>query len=279
MHKRLKEAVIASCALFICLGGFMPGRASGAEKETVDTITLETEAASEEDVLVDLRWKTRKEGGKWIETLDISQDVNSLVLILNDEDTVQSPSVNAQEKTNSRVKKRDMPANSRLLYYSKGSDGEWKEIFVTTCVLSGGMMMDTEEIYGIYRAEDAFGINDNPGSLIPYQKVTDKEYWIYDTDSEDYGTIVTVGPKGPKTDLSVKLDGMKAYSNYGMVLRSEEDGAYPALIINCQQSDASEDTIGGIQVPQSYVRMLIQSIDSETRVVIASDVTALEDMS
>lgn len=279
MHKRFNKAVLTACAFFACYGICMPFRVVGAQKAMVDTITLETEAPSEDEVPVDLRWKTRKEGGKWIESLEISQGVNSLVLILNDEDAEAIPPVRAQEEDNARVRKRDMSANSRLLYYSKNADGEWKEVFATTCVISGGMLMDTEELYGIYRADDAFGTSDNPGSLIPYQKLTEKDYWILDSESDDYGTIVTVGPKGPQTELAVKLESMKSYSNYGMVLKPEDDEEYPALIVNCQQADAVEDTISGIQVPQSYVRMLLQSIDSDTRIVIASDVTALEDMS
>lgn len=245
----------------------------------VDTITLETEAPSEDEVPVDLRWKTRKEGGKWIESLEVSQDVNSLVLVLNDEDMEAAAALQSQEDKDPRVKKRNMSANSRLLYYSKNADGEWKEVFATTCVISGGSQMNTEDLYGIYRAQDAFGVNDNPGSLVPYQKLTEKDYWILDTDSEDYGEIVTVGPKGPQTEQSVRLEAMKSYSNYGMILKPEDDDEYPALIVNCQQSDAVEDTISGIQIPQTYVRMLIQSIDCDTRIVIASDVTALEDMS
>lgn len=278
MRKQFIKITTAVCALFLIVGVYNVKPAGAAQPTAVDTITLETEASSNEDISVDLKWKRQREGGTWIGSLNVADGVDSLVLILNDEDGSQNLQIKSQEKKSDRVKKREMQGNSRLLYYSKNGEGEWQEIFSTTCILSGGMTMETEDLFGLYRAENTFGIQDNPGSLVPYQKLSEKDYWIMDEDSDDYGSIVTVGPKGVQTAHSVQLESMKAYSNYGIILKPENEDVYPALVINCQQADAYEDTLSGIQVPQLYVRMLLQSVDSETRIVIASDVTAVEDM-
>ena len=64
-----------------------------------------------------------------------------------------------------------------------------------------------------------------------------------------------------------------------MILKPEEGSeGYPALVVNCQQSGAKNKSFCGIQLAQSYVRMLIQSMDSGTRIMIAGEVEDLEDM-
>lgn len=279
MHRHVYKIAPAAIALLLCFGGYRTDSADAAQPAAVDTIVLETEAASAEDVPVDIKWKRSQEGGKWIESLSVAQDVNSLVLVLNDEQA-ETPVASAAVRTeNSKVKGRAMEVNSRLLYYTKSADGTWQEVFSSTCILSGGTDVPQDELYGVYRASEAFGSHENPGSLVPYQKLTEKDYLILDEESEQYGTIVTAGPKGPQTEQAVLLESMKALSNYGMLLRPEdEEEPYPALVVNCQQEGSVEGTLAGIQIPQNYVQMLIQSVDSNTRIVIAADVIDLEGM-
>ena len=285
MHRHVYKIAPAAIALLLCLGGYRTDSADAAQPAAVDTIVLETEAASAEDVPVDIKWKRSQEGGKWIESLSVAQDVNSLVLVLNDEQA-ETPVASAAVRTeNSKVKGRAMEVNSRLLYYTKSADGTWQEVFSqpgeTVAASCGGTVSSVtqDELYGVYRASEAFGSHENPGSLVPYQKLTEKDYLILDEESEQYGTIVTAGPKGPQTEQAVLLESMKALSNYGMLLCPEdEEEPYPALVVNCQQEGSVEGTLAGIQIPQNYVQMLIQSVDSNTRIVIAADVIDLEGM-
>ncbi len=273
-------AAAAVCVSAVSLSGLHSGTANAAQPAAVDTIVLETEAASLEDVPVDLKWKTSRDSGKWVAGLNVASDVDSLVLVLNDEDPEDYISSASVRTENTGVKKRDLPVNSRLLYFAKNAEGEWTEVFSSTCTISGGEDVAQDELYGIYRAGEAYGIHDNPGSLVSYRKLTDRDYWITDRDSEQYGAIVRTGPKGPQTEEAVLLESMKSISNYGMVLSPEdtEDEESPSLIINCQQDGWAEDTLAGVQLPQNYVRMLIQSIDSNTRIVIAENIIELEDM-
>ena len=54
---------------------------------------METQTADDE-VAVDLGWKTQQDKGRWIDKMGIADDVNSLVLIINniedDTDTVKT---------------------------------------------------------------------------------------------------------------------------------------------------------------------------------------------
>ena len=250
-----------------------------AYRQEVDTITLETEAEDVDDVAVDIGWKTEQDNGKWINDMSIGDDVTSLILIVNnldkgtDEALPDKETLDANQKT--RPRRRHVTGNSRLYYMSRNAKGDWKQVFTINCVVSGGPD-DDESIYGAYRAESAFGSKENPGSLLPYRKITDDDYWITDPESEDYMTIVTSKEK-LDTREAVNLEYMKAYSNYGMILRPEDD-AYPALIINCQQADTVDRTVSGVQLAESYVRMLIQGIDENTRIMIAGEIEDFEGM-
>ena len=109
--------------------------------------------------------------------------------------------------------------------------------------------------------------------------MTDRDYWITDVDDENYGAIFRAGKNAPEADCFVNLIERKAFSNYGMVLKPEEEGgAYPALLVDCKQESTYDNTFAGVQISESLVRMLIQSIDGETRIMIAGDVEELEGM-
>ena len=277
MRKRfytMITAAVAFCSIFSApaFGAALPAQ--------VDTIVLETEEAAEEDLPADLGWKTEQDNGKWIESMGFAADAKSLVLVVNnmngDGETETLAAEAGKEKT--RPRRRQVAGNSRLLYFSKTENGDWQENFSINCFVSGGAE-ENDHVYGVYRLESAFGSKENPGSLVPYQQLTAKDYWITDPEEEGFGFIQHAGPKGAKTSKCVFLEEMRAYSNYGMILKPETEGeAYPALIVNCQQSDTMNRRFGGVQLSESYVRMLIQSIDTETRIIIAGEVEDMEGM-
>lgn len=279
MHKRLYTSFTAAAVLV--LSAFLGIPASGAVKEqAVDTILLEPETLWEDEVPVDLSWKTQQDKGRWIDEMGIAGDSKSLILVINNLETGGGEEIPVQtgngKKT--RAAKGELAGNSRLFYYSRGTDGDWREVFAVNCYISGGSGED-EDIYGAYRLESAFGLEKDPGSLVSYRQLSQKDYWITDPEDEDFGDIYTAGEEGPVTKEAVRLGEMKAFSNYGMVLKPETEGdGYPALVVNCQQASTEDDTFSGIQLSQTYVRMLIQSIDQDTRILISSEVEDLEGM-
>jgi len=248
--------------------------------QAVDTILLEPETAMEDDVPVDLSWKTKQDKGKWIEEMGIAGDSKSLVLIVNNigEDEKEKVLVQSEDGTIKEKKKTDAAGNSRLFYYSKGSDEHWREVFATNCYVSGGSGEDSD-IYGAYEMESSFGSQENPGSLVPYHQITSKDYLTTDLDDENFGRIYTAGPKGVPGETYVNLEEMKAFSNFGMILKPEYEGdAYPALVVNCQQARTNDRTFCGVQLEESYLRILIQSIDQDTRILISGTVEDMEGM-
>lgn len=94
--------------------GISGGTVLGAAKTTqVDTITLETQTADDE-VAVDLGWKTQQDKGRWIDKMGIADDVNSLVLIINnienDTYTVKTNTEGSSDKV-VKVKRKQLPGN------------------------------------------------------------------------------------------------------------------------------------------------------------------------
>ena len=279
MHKRLYTSLTAVTALVLSVVLMVP--AFGAVKEqAVDTILLEPETLWEDEVPVDLSWKTQQDKGRWIDEMGIAGDSKSLILVINNLEMESSEEIPVQTRNGKRAQSssRELAGNSRLFYYSRCADGGWREVFAVNCYISGGSGED-EDIYGVYRLDSAFGLESDPGSLVSYRQLSQKDYWITDPEDEDFGAIYTAGEDGPGTKEAVRLGEMKAFSNYGMILKPETEGdAYPALVVNCQQASTEDDTFSGIQLSQSHVRMLIQSIDQDTRIMIAGEVEDLEGM-
>ena len=103
MRKRVSIAAFFAAAVsVVSLSVFS---AFGAP-EQVDTIVLETEEASSEEVPADLGWKTEQDKGQWIEDMGIAGDAKSLVLILNNVDNVNAPKLPAAEEILQKKMKR-----------------------------------------------------------------------------------------------------------------------------------------------------------------------------
>ena len=86
MHKRLYTSLTAVTALVLSAVLMVP--AFGAVKEqAVDTILLEPETLWEDEVPVDLSWKTQQDKGRWIDEMGIAGDSKSLILVINNLET------------------------------------------------------------------------------------------------------------------------------------------------------------------------------------------------
>ncbi len=286
MRKHLNIKIAAVLLVFAVMFGNI--QVFAAETNTdiiVDTITLDETLVWSENIPVDLSWKTAQDKGQWIEELGIAKEATSLILVINNLDKVDEEAFPAldgfseKERLKQLAEHNKLDGKSRLLYFSKGTDGEWMEIFSVDCYISGGEFLEKEAVYGAYVPVSTFGSFENPGSLLPYRELEPTDYWTFDPEHESYGTIYSIDKTYQKEKNAVNLEGMKSYSNYGMILQPEDEYfACPPLIINCQQTESRNDQLSGIQMPQEKLRMMIQSIDAETRFLIADRMEDFEDM-
>ena len=134
MRKRLYAIFLALTAAI----GISGGTVFGAAKTTqVDTITLETQTADDE-VAVDLGWKTQQDKGRWIDKMGIADDVNSLVLIINniedDTDTVKTNTGNRSSDKVVKVKRKQLLGNSRSSTSPERKTGFGRRISLSTVI-------------------------------------------------------------------------------------------------------------------------------------------------
>lgn len=258
-------------------------------RPVVETITLDESLEWDLDMPADISWKTKQDHGQWIEKLGIAQDAKSLILVINnldkeDPDAIPSHISNVDRGPDvhklKHVEETDcLDGKSKLSYFSKDEDGKWSEVFSAECFISGGVMFEKEETHGVYEPVSTFGILKNPGSLLPYRTLGADDYWSLDPESENFGVIFKPEKAYTKPEKAVNLRGLKSYSNYGMILHPEEEySSCPPLVINCMQLDTKMGSFSGICMPQDYLRMMIQSIDNETKFVITSSLAELETM-
>ena len=281
--------VFLMSAMILMTSGMQVFAANTLAMETepaIDTITLNSDLIDNTEVHADLGWKTKQDKGQWIEDLGIGEGVNSLVLVINNLDKENPDDLpkqevcaekNALEKNVEKPKKElDITGKSRLVYFSRNEMGEWEEFFSVEGFLSGDMLNGKEITYGVYSPQATFGVKENPGSLLPYQYLTTNDYWCLDPSDELFGNIVTVYKREEQPISGIKMESLKTFCNYGMILKPEMEGTgYPALVVNCLQMENNDGTFCGLQIPEQYMRILVQSLDENTRVIISDSLESL----
>ena len=281
--------VFLMSAMMLMTSGMQVFAANTLAMETepaIDTITLNSDLIDNTEVHADLGWKTKQDKGQWIEDLGIGEGVNSLVLVINNLDKENPDDLpkqevcaekNALEKNVEKPKKElDITGKSRLVYFSRNELGEWEEFFSTEGFLSGDTLNGKEVTYGVYSPQTTFGVKENPGSLLPYQYLTTNDYWCLDPSDELFGNIVTVYKREEQPISGIKMESLKTFCNYGMILKPEMEGTgYPALVVNCLQLENNDGTFCGLQIPEQYMRILVQSLDENTRVIISDSLESL----
>ncbi len=99
---------------------------------------METQTADDE-VAVDLGWKTQQDKGRWIDKMGIADDVNSLVLIINnienDTDTVKTNTGNGSSDKVVKVKKKTAAGEfENALPLQNGKTGFGRRISLSTVI-------------------------------------------------------------------------------------------------------------------------------------------------
>ena len=288
MRKHFNKCLAAMVLVLTMALGSMQVLAS-EYRPVVETITLDESLEWDLDMPVDISWKTKQDNGQWIEELGIARDAKSLILVINNLDKEDPDAIPAYVSDadfgSDAAKKRTiaelhrMDGKSKLSYFSKDEDGIWSEVFSVECYISGGMMFGKEDVYGVYEPVSTFGILANPGSLLPYRILGSDDYWSVDPESENFGVIFNPEKAYMKPEKAVNLRGLKSYANYGLILHPEEEYAScPPLVINCMQAETNNSILSGIHMPEDQLRMMIQSIDKESKFVITNSLAELETM-
>lgn len=176
-------------------------------------------------------------------------------------------------------------ADISLSYHTKDDKGIWTEEFVTAGRYGkNGATGDKKEgdkktPLGTYRFTMAFGVKDNPGSILPYHQLTDTDYWVDDPGSSHYNQLVDSRSTKKDWKSAEHMAAMVPFYNYGLALDYNSDrvpGKGSAIFLHCMNGAADTGTSGCVKVSEEYMKKLVTSVDEETRIVIVSDISQLE---
>ena len=86
-------------------------------------------------------------------------------------------------------------SQGRFYYYVKKDDGKWHEIINTECHIGANGLGkekegDNKTPIGKFTFSSFFGINENPGTKMPYLQVNDSIWWNCDSNSTGYNTMI-----------------------------------------------------------------------------------------
>lgn len=172
----------------------------------------------------------------------------------------------------------------QVAYFKKGADGVWnEEFFVPGYCGHNGMADDKREgdrrtPTGMYSFTSAFGIRENPGSVLPYKLLDSYDYWVDDSSSRYYNQMVSTKDTKKDWNSAEHLIGVSPQYNYSIALdyntKERTPGKGSAIFIHGYHTWKTW-TEGCIAIPEENMKTLIQNVDSDTRIVIVPDASAL----
>ena len=122
---------------------------------------------------------------------------------------------------------------------------------------------------GVYTFGRAFGVEDDPGSILPYTKLTDNDVWVDDVSSVYYNQWQS--KNNPDADWKSAEDLAKYDIAYKYVLTINYNtkpivaGLGSAIFLHCS---TDRPTAGCISVPEEAMIYLLGFVDGETKIAI-----------
>lgn len=169
-------------------------------------------------------------------------------------------------------------------YYKKGEDSwdmVWKEASI---VGRGGITSDKKEgdgktPAGTYGFTMAFGLKEDPGSILSYHKVVKGDYWVDDSSSAYYNKLVNTSSTPKTWNSAENLAAASPYYNYALALDYNSDcvpGKGSAIFLHCFTASADNGSAGCIRLPEARAMELVRTATERTRIVIAEDLGHLQ---
>ena len=163
--------------------------------------------------------------------------------------------------------------------HEKQSDGSWHMIMTTPGFVGRNGVGKTKEgdartPVGVFHFNRAFGIADDPGSLIPYVKADEDTYWSGDPrEGYRYNELVNLkdlpGLDVESGDSEHIVDYIYQYQYCLNISYNEEGtpGLGSAIFLHCF-GPVKPYTGGCVAIPEDYMRFVLQRVDENTVVVI-----------
>lgn len=160
-------------------------------------------------------------------------------------------------------------SNAEVTLWEYSSDNTWNSIAVTYGRLGSNGMKKSDAVYemdlctptGIYTLKEAFGISNNPGTLIPYRVLDGSEYWVDDENSKYYNTMQF----GEANGRWISAEHLKSYTkayDYSVVIDYNRypivPGKSSAIFLHCDTGNA---TLGCVAVDEKTMIDILKWLD------------------
>lgn len=168
------------------------------------------------------------------------------------------------------IVKYEKGSDATLSFHQKGSDGLWTQVLSTYAYLGRNGIKKQKEgdgktPVGEFDIKSAFGIKANPGTSLPYTKVTDTMYWC--SDKVYYNTLVDVS-KVKHNCSGEHLKRYTGYYNYSMVIDYNSKCTYgkgSAIFLHCA---VKKSTGGCIAIPETKLITILKKAKPGIKIVI-----------
>lgn len=170
---------------------------------------------------------------------------------------------------------KETVSTGTLFLLVKNSDGAWKEKLRCKAYLGKNGLGKTREgdvrtPTGDYGFIMAFGAKDDPGSLIPYTKLTDSMYLCGDRDY--YNQFIDSRKIDHRcSNNSEHLIQYIPQYNYALFIDYNKEGVYgkgSAIFLHCFGSYPY--TLGCVSVAEENMKKILRTVDTNSRICIYS---------
>lgn len=165
-------------------------------------------------------------------------------------------------------------SNAQLRLWQK-QDDNWQETLSTSAYVGRKGIGKEKEgdgktPSGLYNLSQAFGIQKDPGSKLPYHVLTNGEYWVSNVKSEYYNTLVdTKETKYKPTKADEHLRAVKTAYDYCIVIDYNAEcvpGKGSAIFLHC--SGKKKSTSGCIAIKKDLMIQLLQTLEPGAMIMI-----------
>ena len=160
-------------------------------------------------------------------------------------------------------------------YYYIKKDNIWTEFLVSDAAIGrDGLGLqseyDVKSPVGAFKFNKYFGINDNPGTKMPYIKLNSSLYWDGDSNSKRYNQMVNIETYKDfdKSKSEHLIEQTLAYK-YAMNINYNEKGIPnkgSAIFLHCYTKN--QYTAGCVAIPEDYIAKVLKKVNKGTTIII-----------
>lgn len=174
--------------------------------------------------------------------------------------------------------------NADVYYYQKDQEEQWNLVWKEAGIVGrNGVTAEKAEgdgktPCGTYSFTMAFGLKDDPGSILPYHKIQAGDFWVDDPESAYYNQLVNTSQTAADWDSAENLPACEPYYNYALALNYNPDcipGKGSAIFLHCYTASPDNGSAGCIRLPEERMKELLRTVTEKSRIVIAADLESL----